>query len=124
METQEIPVAVMNYQTLDGWRQTRVSYREHEVLQDGLRKLEATIMQECLEDARTLLAMSGVSGALTAGQLVNLAKFLAERRIPHINRLCDNYIKFKVEEERSGGGCPVDDPDRAEAEMPLRGLGR
>lgn len=100
-----VPIAVKNYLTAAGWHQTGITAEDEELIQNEVRKRNYQIAGESLEDARRLLAASGVSNAVTPKNVLELALHLSERRIVHISKIYEDFLKAKVAAERRSMGA-------------------
>jgi uncharacterized protein (DUF362 family) len=96
----EVPVAVRNYQTARGWKQARVTQAEQAIIQKALRRENSAIFAQSMEDAKHMLAQSGIQDAVTSRNVITVAEFLAERRIVHISKIFEEYLTAKVTRER------------------------
>jgi hypothetical protein len=96
----EVPVAVGNYQTARGWKQAKVTQSEQAIIQRALRRENNAIFAQSMEDAKLMLAQSGIQDAVTSRNVITVAGFLAERRIVHINKILDEYLRAKIRRER------------------------
>lgn len=104
-----VPIAVKNYVTTSGWQQTAVTAEDEELIQREVRKRNYQIASESFEDARRLLAQSGVSNAVTPRNVLELALHLSERRMVHISKIYEEFLKAKIAaERRSIGPDPVE----------------
>jgi hypothetical protein len=92
-----------------------ISPEEEEEIQHALAKKNAAILNESIETARELLTNRGVSDAVTADNVVRLAVLLAERRIVHVSRVYDDYLRAKVAAMRAPPAPPATTASRASA---------
>ena len=97
-----IPAAVKNYSTPEGWEQAFLTEEEERLIQDEVRARNAALVGECLTDAKDLLEMCPVQRAATPKNTLELAMFLAERRVVHISRVLDQFMTAKVAAVRNG----------------------
>ena len=63
-------------------------------------------MSESIDTARQLLSNRGISDAVTADNVVRLATLLAERRIVHVSRVYDEYLRAKLAAMRAPPAPP------------------
>jgi uncharacterized protein (DUF362 family) len=96
----EVPVAVRNYQTARGWKQARVTQAEQAIIQQALRRENSAIFAQSMEDAKLMLAQSGIQDAVTSRNVITVAEFLAERRIVHVGKIFEDYLTAKITRER------------------------
>jgi hypothetical protein len=84
------------------------------MIQNEVRKRNARIVAESIEDARTILGKSGVNSAVTPENVRELALHLSERRIVHISKVYEEFLKAKIRAERESIG-----PESRQAVMDL-----
>lgn len=72
------------------------------MIQSETRRRNCKIVAECIEDARHLLADSGVLNALTPRNVLDVALLLSERRTAHVSKVIEEFIKQKIAMERNG----------------------
>jgi hypothetical protein len=75
--------------------QPELSDEEIAELQEKIRQRNYTIAEQSIEDAKQLLANSGLRDAATPRNVVTFAERLAERRILHASRLVEDYARKK-----------------------------
>jgi hypothetical protein len=96
----EVPLAVRDYQTARGWKQAKVTQVEQAIIQKALRRENKAIFAQSMEDAKLMLAQSGIQDAVTSRNVITVAGFLAERRVVHISKILDEYLRAKITRER------------------------
>lgn len=96
-----VPLAVRNYRTDSGWNQAAITEADEELIQSETRRRNCRIVAECIEDARHLLADSGVNNAMTPKNVLDLTLLLSERRTAHVSKVIEEFIKRKVATERN-----------------------
>jgi len=109
-----VPIAVKNYLTPTGWHQTAITAQDEDMIQNEVRKRNARIVAESIEDARTILGKSGVNSAVTPESVRELALCLSETRIVHISKVYEQFLKAKIRAERESMG-----PESRQAVMDL-----
>lgn len=97
---QKTPIAVMNYRTKKGWEQAEITAENEIAIQHEARTKNVGIVAECLLDAKGILEGAKTPVIATPENVLRLALFLAERRIIHISRTYDEFLKAKVTEAR------------------------
>lgn len=119
---------VVTFYQKDGWRNIRairliddesdLTPAEVEELQAKVRQRNFEIATESVEDAKRLLASSGVRSAVTAANVVRLAERLMERRILHLSRVLEDFLRRRrIERTRAARArLTEDDVLRAERE--------
>lgn len=95
-ERPDVPAAVKNYRTPEGWEQAFLTAEEEALIDGEVRRRNANVFEQSIEEARGLLAGSGVRNAVTPRNVVDVAVLLAERRIVHISRVYDQFMAAKV----------------------------
>ena len=95
-----IPYGVKNYQTERGWQQAVITAQEADAIQQWYRDEANKVMTESLQDAGEQLGKLAMRSCVTPTNVRELATFMAERRLPHISRVFEDFLKVKVEKER------------------------
>jgi hypothetical protein len=86
---------IANIEPLMMQPQPELSDEEIAELQEKIRQRNYTIAEQSIEDAKQLLANSGLRDAVTPRNVVTFAERLAERRILHASRLVEDYARKK-----------------------------
>ena len=96
----ELPVAIRNYRTEQGWQVAYIAPQEDVSIQAALRARNCRIVAESLEDAKRVLLDCGRYGAATVQNMIAVALYLSDRRTIHASRVYDEFLAQKIAARR------------------------